>query len=229
MSTIADEARLSRRSVMRALDDLESRGAIEVTRERNHVNRYWVADITVGADISTTAKGTRKPTRKWSDETLRRRSASDSESPPRAVSASMRDSESLGRDSESHTRVTPSHPNKTKKNKTNEQDLTSALKRAPELKVSFDAATEDRATDQQVQYCRDVYIHLTGNIPTDRHEQAWRSNTSAQATAFINTCLKQMPRHDEYVGPERGTPAYLALSPVGQEWAERGMIPDFAA
>ncbi|GGH44977.1 helix-turn-helix domain-containing protein [Microbacterium album] len=236
LSTIADESRLSRRSVIRAISGLEEHSAIKVTRQRNvgEKNRPNVYEVAVLSESQgdwwhVSAKGRRKPQRNLSPESrarlanAARTARSDSESLRRAVDSSGSASEALGSDSESPGVVTPRHPNKPNENKTNEETFRSALPSAHDSVTTFEPAT---STDKQRAYLHDLHIHLTGQIPNARSKDTWKTLTKLEAQDLIDRYLRQIPRYDRYEGPEYGTPAYNALTPVGREWADRGFIPD---
>lgn len=226
LATITDEARISRSAALRTIASLEGRGVIQVERARNRNNVYTVADVSVRVDFLSSAKGKRKPQRNWSEDTLRKRASSTSETPPRAVAFAPSSPEKLRGVSEASALVPPGNPNKTNDNQIHEPEIRSAQERGPEIDITFDAFGADLATSKQLDYCHDLYIHLTGNIPSDRQKDKWRAFTGDDAADYIRTCLKQIPRWVDYDGPAVGSPAYDALSPVGRQWADRGMVPE---
>lgn len=99
MKRIATMTKMSKRQVVRCIDTLESKGLVKVKREKddsgqNKANRYYLQNVKA---------------------LYRRTKGSDSES-------LGSDHQSPGSDSESPDLVTVSHSNKTKQNKTKEQD-----------------------------------------------------------------------------------------------------------
>lgn len=230
IATIADRARLSTRSVRRAIADLEGRGVIEVDRRStitdNRPNIYHVAVASEAPEHiwESTARGKRIPDR---------RAPRASESPgaevldtPRDSESLPRDSESLAGDSESPHPGTPSHPKKIHRRRSNkeiqEQALRSALPSRPE-EFSFDDVVG--VTEKQLDYLHDLHIHLTSMIPNARSRAKWEALTLAEAQQLIGTYLRQIPRNDEYAGPQHGDKAYDALTPTGQLWADHNFIP----
>jgi hypothetical protein len=231
LSTIADGARCSRKTVIRTIAKLEARGAIKVKRgAKNESNVYEVAlfDEMNRMWWASSAKGSRRPHRELTDETRARMSAAarrarDSESLVAEVVDRARDSESPPRDSESPPLGTPSPPKKTKKNKTNEITVRSDLPIAPH--VSFEVV-EDRATDKQTALLSDLWIHITSTVPTDDQRSKWADLTVTGAADLIGKYYANVDgRIGNYDGPESGTPAYMALTPTGKLWADTGMDP----
>lgn len=222
ITTIADESRLSRRTVMRTISDLENLGAIEVRRTRNvgEKNEPNVYTVRVFDEKHKTwwhrsAKGTRIPKRP--------RGGSDSESLSREVDAEGSDSQSLGSDSQSLGVVTPSHPNKLHENKLHELAITPTLTRGDER---FILDTEQKSTSKQLTLLHDLWIHATGNVPERSVVAKWQAMTINQARDHIKSYYAACGKYDGYTGPESGTPAYEALSPQGQRWADAYLIPD---
>lgn len=232
LSTIADRARLSRRTVIRAIESLEAREVIRVTRRSTiQVNQSNVYEVSVANETpqhiwEISARGRRIP---------RRTRPSDSESSgptftpdPSDSQALPGDSEALPSDSQSPPPVTPSHPKKIQATRSNdenhEQTLRPTLASGRANEFSFDEV--GKVTEKQLTYLHDLHIHLTGAIPNSRSKSKWAALTLGEAQQLIGQYLRQIPRYDAYEGPESGTPAYAALTPIGQQWADNGFIPD---
>lgn len=237
-ATIADQSRLSRSTVIRTIDLLEQRGAIKVKRsrderDRNRANEYDVATFNEQHRdwFATSAKGKRRPRRNLSDGSrrllaaaARRHAPSGSEVPGTEVLMSGSGSETPPSASEVLGVVAPRHPNKTKKNKTNEETLRSDLPTRRE-NVKFEVI-EDKATEKQLQLLSDLWIHITCTIPPEQQRQQWAELTVEQAQDLIPKYYRNIEgRIGMYEGPEYGTPAYMALTDTGKRWADSGMDP----
>lgn len=109
ISSIADRARISTKSVHRAIKGLEDRHMIRVERRstvtENRPNVYTVAFAADTKPADNSARGKRVPKR------------------TRPTTSDPRDSESLPTDSQSLPPGTPSPPNKNQKNKNHKQAL----------------------------------------------------------------------------------------------------------
>ena len=223
MTTIADRARLSRRSVIRAIEGLERRKMIQVQRRStitdNKPNVYTVAVAAEEPKFIWTqsARGQRIP----------KRLPSDSQSPGHEKEAVSSDSQSLPSDLQSPAPVTASHPNKTHKNKNHGQ----ALRREQELEPDdlFTFEVQEKATEKQITYLSDLYIFVTEHIPEQRTRDTWAALTTNAASDLINTYWGQIdrgrggnwePRVDETHS------AFKALSTLGRRWVARGYLPD---
>lgn len=226
MTLIADCARISRESVKRTIPKLEARGMIRVTKRKdgskNLSNLYEVAkaDETPRFIWETSQRGRRIP----------KRAPRGSETPPDADDAEGRHSETLGRHSETPGVGTPSASNKTYENKTHEQAMTSTSTGSGHAMFTFDASEDEKATDEQVAYLRDLAIHLQyeagGGVPDDLQLQRWRNLTRQEATKQIKGYQQALGSPDERLYPEPGTSEYQALTPAGREFAETGGMPD---
>ena len=222
MTTIADCARISKRSVIRAIEGLESRQMIQVDRRStitdNKPNIYTVAVATESPEQVwlTSARGRRVP----------KRAPSDSESPGRDASRAPSDSESLASDKTVAHPVTPSHPNKTYKNKNQGQAVTPA---SGSNQFAFESSGDDGATEQQVAYLKDLAIHLGyetgGGVPNDLQIQRWRKLTRDEADTQIRGYLKALGKPDEILYPQAGDPAFQALSTKGKHFAQSAGDP----
>lgn len=230
MPTIADAARMSRKTASRTVAKLEDRGIIKVERVKavgsktNKSNKYKVGVLSENPlkYAGKSAKGQRIP---------RRSLSRDSESLPSDRKSSSRDSESIGRDSESLGVGTPSLTKKNHMKKNHEEDITPAFTESRFENVSFDPSEELFATEEQVLYLKDLVIHQgyeSGHqtIPDEEHLARWRKMTRREAHDLIREYLKSLGRPDEIYYPEYGTPEYEALSPAGQDFAESAGMPD---
>ena len=101
-----------------------------------------------------------------------------------------------------------------------EEDLRSELLSGRAL--SF---IEIQTTNKQVQYLHDLFIHFNNEAPSNNLTSRWEAMSKEEATNLINQYLAQIPRYDEYEGPDSSDPAFEALSETGKQWAETGMIP----
>ncbi|CAN7221554.1 helix-turn-helix domain-containing protein [Microbacterium foliorum] len=226
MTTIADRARISRKSVERAIPKLEARGMIRVQRrstlKENKPNVYTVALANETPEFiwAESARGRRVP---------KRVKTTDSESLDRDESEVPTDSESVGTDSESLPPQTPSRPKKIHLKKIQEQDVTPTFVESGSERFTFDLPEQDKATEKQVAYLKDLAIHLSygsgGGVPDDLQLQRWRKLTRDQADHQIGGYLKALGRPDDIVYPEFGDPEYEALSDAGKEFAESGGDP----
>lgn len=222
MTTIADCARISKRSVIRAIEGLESRQMIQVDRRStitdNKPNIYTVAVATESPEQVwlTSARGRRVP----------KRAPSDSESPGRDARPAPSDSESLASDKTGPHPVTPSHPNKTYKNKNQGQAVTPA---SGSNHFTFESSGDDGATEQQVAYLKDLAIHLGyetgGGVPNDLQVQRWRKLNREEADTQIRGYLKALGKPDEILYPQAGDPAFQALSTKGKHFAQSAGDP----
>lgn len=230
LQTIADAARMSRRTAIRTITKLEVRGLIKVDRvkvvgsSKNESNTYTVGNLPEDPlkYIGHSAKGTRVP---------KRPKGSDSESLGDAVERNSSDSQSLGSDSQSLGVVTPSHPKKNQLKKNNEEDITPTFEESGYANVSFESSDNESATEKQVMYLKDLVIQVGYEdgiqmLPTEEHLVRWRKLTKHEADDLINKYVKQLGRPQERYYPEYGDPEYEALSPAGKEFADTGGMPD---
>lgn len=226
MTTIADRARISRKTVERVIPQLEAKGMIQVRRRstltENLPNIYTVALANekpgfLGGD---SARGRRIP---------RRAKTTDSESVGVEDSALPTDSESVPTDSESQGAQTPSRPKKIHLKEIQQQDVTPTFTESGSDRFSFDNPPADLATEKQVAYLKDLAIHLGyqtgGGIPNDLQLQRWRKLTRDEATQRIRGYLKELGRPDDIYYPQAGDPEYEELSDVGKEFAESAGDP----
>ena len=224
MTTIADRARISRRTVMRAIEGLESKQMIRVERrstvKENKPNTYYVALATETPEHiwASSVRGRRVP---------KRRPTSDSESPGTEEPSPTSDSESPGSDSESPTPVTPSHPNKNQKNKNQEQAMRQEQQFPPGVQFTF--GVEEKATEKQISYLSDLYIFITERIPETRTRDGWTNLDTTAASDLISTFWQQMDRGrggmwDSPVDQTHS--AYRGLSSLGKKWVINGYPPD---
>lgn len=232
LQTIADAARMSRKTASRTVSKLEERGIIKVERVKavgsktNKSNKYAVGVLPEDPMkyLGHSAKGQRVP---------RRVLSKDSESLPSEGDSSSRDSESLRRDSESLRVGTPSLTKKIKMKKSNEEDVTHTFNESAFDHVSFDDLEADIATDQQVAYIKDLATHLSygssNGTPSDLHVKRWQRLTRGQADDQIRAYLKELGRPDDRYYPQLGDPEYAALSPAGQSFADSSGMPDSVA
>lgn len=215
-STIADEARLSRRTVMRVIEQLESLGLISVSRQPNKRNEYSVA-LPSKSWPGHSVKGTRIPRRANPD-------ASDSESPVSAATRAGGDSESPGSDSESPLLVTRSHPNKTKI--TRPMNQTERSPSVEHVREGFSFVDVVTASEKQLTYLWDLSIMVNGRMPSEDLMAKWARLPIGDAAERIRDYLREIHRHGGYDGPVHGDPVYEELSDIGKEWADRGMVPE---
>lgn len=85
---------------------------------------------------------------------------------------------------------------------------------------------QEPATAEQLNYLRDLHLHMFNEAPDAEQLEYWGDHTKQQATELIELFLARMPRHDEYQGPEVGDENYDLLSPAGQQFADQYMLPD---
>ncbi|WP_261165761.1 helix-turn-helix domain-containing protein [Microbacterium sp. Marseille-Q6965] len=220
-TTIADRARVSRKTVQRVIPKLEARGMIRVRRRKdltvNVSNEYEVALPTdvAGFDWSVSARGRRIP---------KRRKPTDSESLGSAEHSKPRAPESPPEDSQSASPRTPSPSKKTHEKNTHEEDLTRTFGESACDLFSFDETPT--ATEAQIAYLRDLVLQLHHEQANDLQIARWRKFTRPEATHQIRSYLRALGRPDEHEYPEYGSPEYEALSPAGKEFADTAGRPD---
>ena len=226
MTTIADRARISRKSVERAIPKLEARGMIRVQRrstlKENKPNIYTVALANETPEFiwAESARGRRVP---------KRVKTTDSESLDLDGEEIPTDSESVPTDSESLPPQTPSRPKKIHLKKIQEQDVTPTFVESGSECFSFDLPDKPLATEHQVLYLKDLAIHLGyetgGGIPNDLQLQRWRKLSRDDADRQIRGYLKALGRPDDIYYPQEGDPEYAALSAAGKQFAESAGDP----
>lgn len=227
MTTIADRARISRRAVMRAIEDLERREMIRVERrsslKENKPNVYHVALANETPEFiwATSARGRRVP---------RRRATSDSESLGQGVEQATSDSESLPSDSQTPAPVTQSHPKQIHVKKIHEQALRQTKDRPPDDLFSFDAV--ETATLKQLTYLQDLHIFLTERLPDQRTRDKWIALDTTAASDLISAYWQQLPRGrggNWESEVDEIHPLYRHLSTAGKQWVAKGCLPDIGA
>jgi len=108
---------------------------------------------------------------------------------------------------------------------TREEDLRSTLPSGRDLSFIFVEST-GKATKKQLDYLSDLHLHFNAAVASETLQARWKKLTSNKANDLIRQYLKEMPRYDAYEGPEAGEPAYDALTPKGQAYADATMLPD---
>lgn len=224
MTTIADMARISRDSVKRTIPKLEAKGMIKVTKQkdgtRNLPNVYDVALANETPEFiwASSMRGRRVPRRRRSEH------------PPLEEVPVGRCSEHPPRRSEHPGVGAGSASKKTKGTRSNEQAVTPTFGESGHEWFSFDQTEDDRATEQQVAYLKDLAIHLGyetgGGIPNDLQMQRWRKLTRAEADKQIRGYKKALGAPDSIYYPDAGTPEYDALTTAGKEFADTAGQPD---
>lgn len=196
METLIREARVSEKSVRRALKSLEGRGVVQVTRrpregDRHETNLYHVAVFDRTSPANLAGVGGKSATH-WVAEQY----------PERVLDLPEE--------------VDPQEEDPL------EEDLRLTLPSEREPGFDFPSSL---ASKNQVAYLRDLFIHFYNDVPTEEDLEKWRTLTPEQATELIEKALKAIPRYSDYEGPEYGEPAYEELSAKGQEFADQGMVP----
>lgn len=236
MSTIADRARLSRRSVMRAIEALEQRQVIRVTRRSTiQVNQSNVYEVLIANETpkhiwEISARGRRIPRRadpgdSESSGPTFAPDPSDSEAPPS-------DSETPPSDSQSPPPVTPSHPKKIQSRsnvKNQEKAIRPTLPSGRESDFFFDDIQE--ISTKQLDYLNDLHVHLTQRPVDARTRTKWETLTHPQAVELINRYWQQIPRGrgGNWEGvTDDDAAAWEHLSERGRAWIDNGAMPDGA-
>jgi hypothetical protein len=235
MSTIADRARISRKTVERAIPKLETRGMIRVERrsslQENKPNIYTVAlaDETPKFIWEKSKRGRRIPARR----------PTDSESVGRAVEFAPTDSQSLPTDSQSvptdSESVDPQTPSRPKKihttrstKKTHEQALRLTPQREPE---PFTFTEAEKITDKQLDYLNDLHIFLTERPIDDTTRARWKRLDSTEASDLIRNYWSQIGRGRGGMWEstvDETHPLYSHLTQHGKRWVSNGAVPDMA-
>ncbi|WP_176697053.1 helix-turn-helix domain-containing protein [Microbacterium sp. 3J1] len=228
MTTIADRARISRKTVERVIPKLEARQMIRVKRRStltvNTPNVYTVAlaDETPKFIWEKSARGRRVPKHP-------RKKPTDTESVGADAPGEPTDTESVPTDTESPPPQTQSRPNKIQVKKIHQQALTPTFSESGSEDFSFDGPGADRATERQVAYLKDLAIHLGyetgGGVPNDLQLQRWRKLSREEADTQIRGYLKALGKPDEIYYPQAGDPEFAALSDAGKEFAESAGDP----
>lgn len=221
VSTLAKEARMSPSSVRRTRERLIEKGLVTVTRrklkdKRNDSNLYHVALPKRGgvkfADSSPETDVSPEPVDNFEPE------------PPKDVfdifgepfsGVTVEPSWCHGDRGDGVTVTGEEEPVK-------EQPLKKTL--SPQT-PSFEF-TDLGITEAQWWLLSDLFIHITGKKADQRTQNDWGALTSEDARDLIRRFYANVGRDDDYTGPDYGTPAYLALTDRGKEWADAGMVPD---
>lgn len=237
LSTIADRARLSRRTVIRAIESLEAREVIRVTRRSTiQVNQSNVYEVSVANETpqhiwEISARGRRIP---------RRTRPSDSESSgptftpdPSDSQALPGDSEALPSDSQSPPPVTPSHPKKIQATRStdeiHEQTLRPTLPSGRESDFSYDEIQQP-ITEKQLDYLNDLHVHLTHRPVDKATRDRWTKLTPPAVENLIARYWEQIPRGrgGNWEGITEDDPAWIHLSDNGRTWIDNGAMPEGA-
>ncbi|MGM1030608.1 MAG: helix-turn-helix domain-containing protein [Actinomycetota bacterium] len=197
MALLAQEARCSERTVKRALIKLQERGLVTVQRRPRPSGPHESNMYRVAV---------------FDDGKPRRRRGAQ-RAPQRGA-----DSPKEGRGVRPEVEPLEAEPD--------EGDMRPDLQ-ADQARSGFSfPALEETSSRKQCEYLRDLWIHFYGEAPTDAQERELAGLSREDASARIAQLLRDMPRYDAYEGPEPGDDAYEALSDVGREWSDRGMLPD---
>jgi hypothetical protein len=107
---------------------------------------------------------------------------------------------------------------------TTEEDIRSALTSGRALSFEF-IDFDGKATPRQIVYLSDLHLHFNNAEASAALRARWRKLSSTQANDLIRQYLREMPRYDDYEGPEAGEPSYDALTPKGRAFADAYMVP----
>lgn len=222
--TISRESRLSRSTVMRTIKALENAGVIHVDRQRNKANTYTVKlpheafpPSATGTPPSTTHAAPTAPSLEFLGGVT--------ETPPSAMVTPPSATETP-------RLVSQGHPNQKeitrKRNQTDEPAATVDESTAP---AGFtEIHPPPSITDAQLDYLKDLYLHITGEPAPGPQLDSWTKLTVAEADDVIASWKKSFEHATDYSGPEPGTDAYDALTATGQAWADAQMVKeDFIA
>lgn len=206
MKTLASESRSDERTVRATIKRLESRGILEVTRRpqehgRHLPNLYHVA-VWDRTSVSAPDPSV-DPSPDPSGGGVHKRTPLGGNSAPEWGAQMSEEVHPLEEDPE-------------------EVDVRSASAKQTR-NLSF---PDDRATEKQLTYLRDLWIHHTSEAPADDVAHGWAQLSRQEAVTLTQRWLASVPRYDEYQGPEPGEPSYEALSPVGQQFAYQLMLPE---
>lgn len=240
ITTIADRARVSRKTAIRAIKSLEERGVIRVKRRKDITeNQSNVYEVSLAVEApehiwDRSRRGQRVPKRPLSDDArtrlsvaAKKRQPSASQAPGPEVLSTPSASEALPSASQSLPPVPPRHSKKNQKNKNHEQALTPPSGGSRfEGDFSFVEEKDYAATEPQVAYLSDLFTHLHSKSPDDVQMQRWRKLTRTEATGQISGYLDALGRPYDNLYPDYGTPEYEALSEAGKAFADSGGMPD---
>ncbi|MGV2901316.1 hypothetical protein ACNPM4_06520 [Microbacterium sp. AGC62] len=94
--------------------------------------------------------------------------------------------------------------------------------------MSFQNLRENRSTAKQRSLLRDLWIIITGNLPSPEVEHAWSVLTVRQARDLIRDYYGKFGRAGNYDGGlDECDPEVEHLSPQGQEFVRSGFDPYF--
>ncbi|MDT0223485.1 helix-turn-helix domain-containing protein [Gordonia sp. AC31] len=213
-ATIAQEARVTRRTAISVIKRLEEVGIIRIFAEHNKPNVYEVA-LFDGFPTDPEGGETIAP----GSEMVSPRSEMIS---PEGCNGFTSGGEKEHHEQEPLNKNQELAPSNEKHERALRSDDTS-----DEHNFSFDTEPEKPISPKQFTYMTDLYIHIMGSTPPAAQAAQWREFTQAQADAHIKAWNQRVPRGDEYAGPEYGEDAYNRLSANGQDAADRGLIPDW--
>ena len=212
---LANDSRLSEKTVKRTLELLEQRGLIATTvRPRgdgtNQSNLYLIANLTLRPPRpgSTYAYLLRPPP---AEVPAPAGGGGVTQTPPGGQGAPHQGVPVTG---EEHP--WEEHPE--------EEHMRLKLPFERDRMYELDAP-EELATTKQMAYLKDLHIHHFNEVPSAAKEHQWQELTADQASRTIDAYLAAVGRNGMYEGPEEGTAAYEALTDTGKEWAETGMVP----
>ncbi|MGC5077625.1 helix-turn-helix domain-containing protein [Agrococcus sp. DT81.2] len=201
MKTLAKEARSDERTVRDALKSLEKRGIVKTQRRPQEGGRHL-------PNLYRVAIFDRESPRR--EGGVQERTPVGGDSAPEWGAQTQEEVDPLEVDPE-------------------EEDVRSALQAEQTRSYGFSFPDGvERASRKQREYIRDLWIHLHREVPSEEQEQHHSHLTSDEAAELIAALLREMPRYDAYEGPEPGEDAYEALSDVGKQWSDRGMLPEGA-
>lgn len=93
---------------------------------------------------------------------------------------------------------------------------------------TFTDLRQNRATAKQRILLRDLWIIISGDLPSQEVEQAWRALTVQQARDLIRDYYSKFGRAGNYDGGlDETDPNVQHLSPQGQEFVRSGFDPYF--
>lgn len=220
-SAIAKRASISAKSVQRTIPLLEERGMIRVTRRKsggnNMPNIYTVA-LPISSGAFSAPRGRDRKSTGGDNESSRVAFEEDDNLRPRDKLSPPTDKLSSGVGTESPHK-------KTQVKKTQEEEGTRIFDEEASALFSFEVDTPT-ATEPQLAYLRDLVLQLHHQEPDDLLVARWRKLPPPEATEQIRAYLKALGRPDEHWYPQHGEPAFEALSPAGQEFAETAGMPD---
>ena len=227
-ATLAQEARVSRRTAISAVKSLEEQGIVKIYPDAHKANVYEVA---LFSKFPKPPKGDSHPV----DNPVVATNDSGAINAPGGENAApggetispgwcnlfTGSGANAAPELEPQTSSTEREP----ENENHELAITPDVPSGEHTEFSFEVDPPKRASGKQVTCLHDLYIlQMWAEAPASQQAR-WREFTTTEADQLIKSWMRAIPTGESYIGPECGDEIYNRLSTQGQDFADNKFLP----